>query len=248
MPFAAVGAAVAGAAVSSGISALTSKKQSSQVQQGQQQAQGISQAAVDESRRLFDPYIGTGKNALDRYADFQGLNGPEAATKAMEGFQASPGYQYQVDEGIRAVDAGAAATGILRSGATLKAETKLGQDLANQDFASYLERLSSLSDLGFRSVSNHANVLSGQATNQQETAASAAGQQASITGNQGKAFGDAAGSIIKNGLYAFENENSGGTPYGGYTPDWSNNSSVAQGGWDVGYLNTPPSTFNPGYY
>ena len=44
----------------------------------------------------------------------------------VQDFQTSPGYQWQLGQGLRAVDAGAASSGLLRSGATLKAEQTFG--------------------------------------------------------------------------------------------------------------------------
>ena len=66
----------------------------------------------------------------------------------MAGFHTSPGYQFQLDQGLRAVDAGAAANGLLRSGAALKAEQTFGTGLADKEFApDYYNRLFDLSKL-----------------------------------------------------------------------------------------------------
>jgi hypothetical protein len=51
-------------------------------------------------------------------------------TRRCSTFQSSPGYQFQLEQGLRAVDAGASAKGMLRSGAT-QAEQKFGHGLAN---------------------------------------------------------------------------------------------------------------------
>lgn len=64
------------------------------------------------------------------------------------GFQASPGYQWQFNEGVRAVDSAAATDGLLGSGARLKALTKFGQGVANQDYYNYLGKLFDMSRMG----------------------------------------------------------------------------------------------------
>ena len=126
MPFGPVAAAVAGGVASAGVGALLSGKQSSQAATGASNAQANLQ-----------PFVTPGVNALNQSSDLLGLNGPDAATKAMSTYQTSPGYQFQMDQGLRAVDAGAAGKGILRSGATLKAEQTFGQGLADSDFGNY---------------------------------------------------------------------------------------------------------------
>lgn len=184
MPFlpagvgAAVAAGAASAAVGAGISALTAKGQSGAISQGQQQANAV-----------LAPYSNTGVQSDTRAADLLGLNGQPAADTAMTSFQASPGYQYSVDQGLRAVDAGAAAKGMTRSGATLKAEQALGNNLADQDFGNYITRLNSLSNFGITAAGGQAS-----------TDTSAAGQQASIYGSEGSNISKAVGGGLTNGL------------------------------------------------
>jgi hypothetical protein len=160
MPFAA--AAVAAAAVGVGTSILSANSQADAISKGQAQADA----------RLA-PFATGGTTAFNAEGDLTGINGPAAATTAMGNFTASPGYQYQVSQGLRAVDNGAAARGILRSGATLKAEQTLGTNLANQDFTGYVGRLNSLATIG-------ANAATGQAS----VDTNAAGAQAKITGQE----------------------------------------------------------------
>lgn len=159
MPVAYVGAA---AAVAGTIGSLVKgSQQSGAVSSGQQQANAVVQ-----------PYVDTGENALARYADLQGINGPDAATAARANFVASPGYDYAVSQGLRAVDAGAASKGILRSGATIKSEESLGSNLANQDFSNYMGRLNNLAVHGLTAAQEQAG-----------TDTSAAASQANIAGN-----------------------------------------------------------------
>lgn len=53
---------------------------------------------------------------------------------SMSDFEADPGYQFRMDEGMRGVEGGAAARGGLLSGAALKAIQKYGQGLASQEY------------------------------------------------------------------------------------------------------------------
>lgn len=182
MPFAAVGAAVAGgvasAAVGAGISALTAKGQSGAISSGQA-----------EANAALAPYSATGVQSNTQQSNLLGLNGQDAADKAMGTFQSSPGYDYQVQQGIRGVDAGAASQGMLHSGATLKAEETLGANLANQNFQQYYNNLNSLSNFGITAAGGQAS-----------TDTSAAGAQAGIIGAEGKNVSTAIGGGITNAL------------------------------------------------
>lgn len=65
--------------------------------------------------------------------------------QAFDAFRNAPGYQFGLDQGMKAVQASAAARGGLNSGATLKALQRYGNDYADQQgFAPYMNRLSAL--------------------------------------------------------------------------------------------------------
>lgn len=202
---------VASAAVGGGISALTGSNQSGAISAGQQQANAV-----------LAPYSSTGVQSNTQTANLLGLNGQPAADSAMSTFQASPGYQYQVQQGLRAVDSGAAASGMLRSGATLKAEQTLGSNLANQDFGNYVSRLNSLSNYGITAAGGQAS-----------TDTSAAGQQASIYGNEGSNISKAIGGGLTNSLTALGT--GGGAPAGWSGNNGSNATTFSPGIADAGY-------------
>lgn len=197
---AAVGAtaAVAGAATQVAGAVGGGSAQSGAISQGQQQANQVSQQAVNTAQPLYQPFIDQGTAGLGAYADLTGVNGPDVSAAAMKNFAASPGYQYQVSEGLKAVDAGAASRGMLTSGQTLKAEQTLGSNLANQDFGNYMTRLNTLANFGNNGVTGFTNVLTGQANQQQSTDTSAAGNQALIAGNEAKGLTSAATGLLGN--------------------------------------------------
>ena len=143
MPAALLGPVI-GAGISGGLGLLGSAGQSSAVK-AEQQAQA--QRQFQQQRQDLSPYREAGLAPLQAQGDLLGLNGQPAADAAMANFQSSPGYQFQLDQGLRATDAGAAASGFTRSGAALKAEQTFGQGLANQDFTNYYNRLMGLSTL-----------------------------------------------------------------------------------------------------
>jgi hypothetical protein len=65
-----------------------------------------------------------------------------------QGFEASPGYAFMRYQGTRAIDSSAAARGMIRSGATLKAQDAFGQGIAAQEYGTYLNRLASMAGVG----------------------------------------------------------------------------------------------------
>lgn len=60
---------------------------------------------------------------------------------AFNNYLGSTGYNFQLDQGVRALAGSAAAKGILNSGATAKAITGFGQNLASNYFNQYLAQL-----------------------------------------------------------------------------------------------------------
>lgn len=65
--------------------------------------------------------------------------------QAFDAFRNTPGYQFGLDQGMKAVQASAAARGGLNSGATLKALQRYGNDYADQQgYTPYMNRLAGL--------------------------------------------------------------------------------------------------------
>jgi hypothetical protein len=212
MPFGAVAAGVASAAVGAGISALSSSKQSSNVSSNQQQVQNQLMnlqpqfdTALATETGAYAPYSTTGVAAQGDQGDLLGLNGQPAADAAMAKFQSSPGYQFQLTQGLRGVDAGAAAAGMLRSGATLKAEDTFAQGLADTDFQQYYTNLSGLAGGGLTAanglLSANQDYVANMAGNvQQQNTASTGATNAdnSIIGNTATGLTGTANTLLNN--------------------------------------------------
>lgn len=69
---------------------------------------------------------------------------------AFENYLNSTGYQFQMDQGIDAIEGSQAAKGMLRSGDTLKGITEFGQGMGRKYFENYLNRLQGLSQMGLQ--------------------------------------------------------------------------------------------------
>lgn len=195
MPFAwAAGAAAVAGVAGSALQASATKDASGKAIDAQQ-------AGLAQSRADLAPWTTSGGTANTATGDILGLNGPDAAKTAMDNFQTSPGYQFSLDQGLRAVDAGAASKGLLRSGATLKAEQTFGTGLADQEFTNYYNRLFDLSKLGESAAAGSATATGSAATGEAQTDLSAGSAMSSIYGNTAQGVGNAVNNYANNSLY-----------------------------------------------
>jgi len=195
MPFA---AAAVGAGVSAVAGIAGGIMQKNAIDKGASQARDALNQGITTATNQLSPWATSGQPANADQADLLGLNGQPAADAAMAKFQQSPGYAYQVQQGLRGVDAGAAAQGMLRSGATLKAEQTLGSNLANQDFGNYWNRLQQLSGSGLDAAKGIASAATGGAQQIAGVDTGQASMDASIYGNIAKSIGTSANGLMNN--------------------------------------------------
>ena len=173
--------------------------------------------ARDQARTDLAPYMQAGTNALAPTQDLLGLNGQDAANAAMANYQQSPGYQFQFNEGMRAVQNSAAAQGMLNSGATLKVLQTRGQQLGNIDFGTYYNRLLGIASLGQNAAAGVGNNGIATARDIAQTDASAASGQASIYGSAAQGIGNQLNTranydAYQNSMYGQQNALYGGNP------------------------------------
>lgn len=82
-----------------------------------------------------------GTRGAGAYGDATGANGPEGYARATTNFRTDPGYQFELGQGLQAIDRGAASRGLLSSGNTAMAEQQYGTGLADQSYSNYVNRL-----------------------------------------------------------------------------------------------------------
>lgn len=135
-----------------------------------------------------------------------------AATKAFDTFQNSTGYQYQLAQGLGAVNSNAYARGMGDSGATLKALQTRGNNLADQSFQSYIGNLQNVSQQGTAAASSLAGVGTqyvAQTSANNNAAADATGNAALTNASN---INGTINNLINAGAYAY------GSSYGSKTP------------------------------
>lgn len=132
----------------------------------------------------------------------QGQTAPQGVNPAFQAFYNSPDYQLAFNEGQQAIEGGAAARGGLLSGATAKAVTQYGQNMAQNQFGNYRNALNAISGTGqvasnntAAAGQNYANQVGNNAMAVGQANANAAGQ---IYGGIGQAAGFGFGAIGQN--------------------------------------------------
>ena len=151
-------------------------------------------------------------------------------------FYQSPGYDFRLQEGARAVERSAAAKGKLMSGGLLRELTSFGQGLASSEFNTYADRLASMAGIG-QSATGSTGALGSAAAGQYGETSNQLGQTIMSSG-QARAEGIIGGSNAllqgyNNAAGAFGRYNWGGggnnamfgigtssTPYSGTDIQW----------------------------
>jgi len=127
-----------------------------------EQALRLQKQLADEQVLRNAPTVQAGDTARNRMLDLIGLSGRTGAAGygsanqpySMAGFdpnslmrnfgaadfQADPGYNFRLSEGLKALDRQAAARGGMMSGAALKAAGRYGQDVASQEYGNAFNR------------------------------------------------------------------------------------------------------------
>lgn len=111
-------------------------------------------------------------------------------------FRATPGYQFQLTEGQRAIDSSAAARGGLMRGSTLARLQEFGQGLADQTYGQYYNRLAALAGMGQTATGAATSLGSSTASNLGNLYLGAGDARASSYLTQGAAQQSALGSIF----------------------------------------------------
>lgn len=131
-----------------------------------------------------------------------------------ENYRASPGYDYRVSEGLKAVNTGAAAAGKLMSGQRLKALQTRGDNIADQDFTDwrnytagrYDQNTNNLMTMaGFGPTATAATASAGQAAaaNTGNLMTGAANAQANGQINSANAWNNGLNNIMTTGAYLY---------------------------------------------
>ena len=150
------------------------------------------------------------RDAAQQYADANSTGGSE-----YQGFQATPGYEFQRDQGLAAIDNSAASRGNVFSGATMKAAQTFGQGLANQEYNNFLNRITGVASGGQAAAGNAANAGANFAAGASNAYGAIGNAQAAGAIGQANALNAGINNAI--GGFNYQNQLSGGGGFGGIT-------------------------------
>lgn len=157
MPFGLLAAAILG---SSAIGAGTSLLGASQESQAANLAAQIQEQMFNKASSLESSYISAGTTSLGQLQALLGQGGGGTAGE-LSALQATPGYQFTLQQGLQALTDQATATGGVGGGNTLKALMSYGSGLADQTYQQAVTNAQNLVNTGAGS----ANALAGLAYN-----------------------------------------------------------------------------------
>lgn len=149
-----------------------------------------------ELRKYLEPYINAGHGALGHLNDISGeyekmYQDPNAIISRIgSGYQKSPGYDWQLNQGENAITNAAAANGMAGTGQHQQQAGELATNLANQDYQNYLAKALGL----------YAGGVSGRAGIEQNIFDTGAGASGSLAANLAKILEAKAGLSYQNEL------------------------------------------------
>ena len=154
-PISASTALLAGGAIS-GIGSLAggimgasaSREAAREQRRAAQQQLELQRQMYNQQRADFEPFRAAGSQAQNALMLGLGLGGTPAQEGygalmrdfSMADYEADPGYQFRLQEGLKALDRQAAARGGTLSGAALKGTQRYAQDVASQEYSNAFNR------------------------------------------------------------------------------------------------------------
>ena len=181
-------AAILGSAViGAGTSAMSASKSNKAIQSATDQQAQVARESNALQGRIYDenvarsqPFVQQGLTAGQNLNALLGLGGDgQAASNAFQTFKNSGPYGFNFNEGMRALNSGYAAKGMLQSGAAQKAAIKYGGDMASNTLGQYMGLLANQQGVGLSA----SNALSGVGTNYANAVSNNNANAASAIGN-----------------------------------------------------------------
>lgn len=184
-------AAVVGGAL---IGAVATSSAASKQAGAENHASDLSNQQYEQTRADQAPFREAGYNALGKIQTGMAPGGQFSKTfSGLGDLSSDPGYQFRMDQGMRGVDAGAAARGGVLSGAALKAEQQYGQDYASNEYNNAFNRFQTNQTNSFNRLASVAGI--GQTSANQTAAAGEQNVQNQTNAIVGSANAGAAGAI-----------------------------------------------------
>lgn len=126
------------------IGAVSSNQAASAQEKAANEAENTQMKMFNTAQQGLQPYEQGGQAALGTLNNLLSPN----STTAQNTLQSLPGYQFALNQGLQATQAGAAARGLGTSGAALKGAATYATGLAQQNYTNYANTLQNLVNTG----------------------------------------------------------------------------------------------------
>ncbi len=190
----------AGAVAGAGISAAATSNAANKASEAAAANNALQSQIYSQNSANAQPYIQAGDKANTALQGFLGLGGdPAASQAALNDYLNSTGYQFTRSQGIEAAQQNAASSGMLNSGATLKALDAYGTGLADQYGQQYEQNLQGVVNTG----EGAANALAGQGQSYANAVSANNNSAATTAANAGLAGASSVNSLIGNAFQAY---------------------------------------------
>lgn len=151
-------------------------------------AQEFQREMFETQRQDYAPWRRQGRNALMALRGELGLG---AMPAGYAGFQETPGYDFEMSEGMRALESRLAAMGLTNSGVGMRTRQEYGQGLASRNYANHIARLQSMAGIGQSATNALAGLGSQYAGNMGNLAMASGAARAGGIANAANAWGSA---------------------------------------------------------
>jgi len=219
----AAGVAAVGGVASAAISSHAANKATQAATNAANQNNALQRDIYNQNRATLSPFVNNGTAASNAYNALLGLPGANGgandnlpgAQQAYNTFLNSDGYQFRTNEGMKALNTGYAARGLIQSGAAMKGINSWAQGNASDEFSKYLGQLGNQQAVGLSAGNAIAGVgtnYANQTSTNNNNAAAAVGNGAIANAN---AWNGAIGNVT-NALGMFAGQGSSYKKQGGF--------------------------------
>ena len=159
-----------------------------------------------------------GRGGGDYYNQPDAIGGATSGmTAGFDGFKASPGYEFRLSEGLKAIERSASSRGSLRGGATMKASGRYADGTASAEYENFANRLASLAGVGQSATAANQQAGAQYANGFSNNTINAGNARASAYANTGNAINQGVSNLASAYLYnkGYGQRQPGGGDYGG---------------------------------
>ncbi len=160
-------------------------------------------APTENSSALYAQFGLDGRGGGDYFTmpDAVGGTASTGMTAGFDGFKASPGYQFRLSEGLKAIERSASARGALRGGATMKSIGRFADGTASGEYENFANRLAALAGVGQSATQSNQQAGQAFANGTSNNLINAGNARASAYANTGNAINSGVTNLASAYLY-----------------------------------------------